>query len=216
MDTGVSKSMSGGRSGAVPLTDKRLIKGARARDTVLRRAVDIASLDGLDDVSFGRLATDTGMSKAGIQTLFKSKEALQLATIDYARAMFVDAVIHPATEAAPGVERMRSLVGHWFVYATTPLFEGGCFRVANMARFDSRPGPVRDALFGNQREWLDTLAMELRNAVAAREIAELDVDLAVFQIDSVLCAANTALRLGDESAVTKVRRTVEDLLKARA
>ncbi|MEU3503634.1 hypothetical protein ABZ726_23740 [Streptomyces hundungensis] len=59
MDTGVSKSMSGGRSDAVPLTDKRLIKGARARDTVLRRAVGIASLDGLDDVSFGRLATDT-------------------------------------------------------------------------------------------------------------------------------------------------------------
>ncbi|AKN70125.1 transcriptional regulator [Streptomyces sp. PBH53] len=202
------------RAGRGSITDKRLLKGARAREIVLRRAVDIASLDGLDDVSFGRLATDTGMSKAGIQTLFRTKEVLQLGTIDYARSMFIDAVVRPARTAAPGAERLRSLVEHWIDYAKTPLFEGGCFQVANIARFDSRPGAIRDALFRNQREWLDTIEKELRNAVGAHEIAELDIDLAVFQIDSVLCAANTALRLGDEGVVSKVRRTVGDLLKA--
>lgn len=196
------------------ITDKRLLRGARAREIVLRRAVDIASLDGLDDVSFGRLATDTGMSKAGIQTLFRSKEVLQLGTIDYARDMFIDAVVRPARSAAPGAERLRSLVEHWIDYATAPLFEGGCFRVANIARFDSRPGAVRDALLRHQREWLDTIERELRNAVEAREVADVDVDLAAFQIDSVLCAANTALRLGDEDVVSKVRRTVGALLKA--
>ncbi|MFC0844085.1 TetR/AcrR family transcriptional regulator [Streptomyces noboritoensis] len=202
------------RADTASITDKRLLKGARARETALRRAVDIASLDGLDDVSFGRLATDTGMSKAGIQTLFRSKEVLQLATIDYAREMFIDAVVRPAKEAAPGVDRLRALIEHWIDYATTPLFEGGCFRVANIARFDSKPGPIRDALLHNQQEWLATLANEVRNAVGSHEIVELDIDLAVFQIDSVLCAANTALRLGDEEVITKVRRTVEDLLKA--
>ncbi|MEU2715241.1 TetR/AcrR family transcriptional regulator [Streptomyces sp. NPDC007205] len=201
------------RADKASITDKRLLRGARAREVVLRRAVDIASLDGLDDVSFGRLATDTGMSKAGIQTLFRSKEVLQLGTIDYARDMFVDAVVRPAGAAAPGVERLRSLVEHWIEYATTPLFEGGCFRVANIARFDSKPGAVRDALFRDQQEWLGTIGKELRNAVDAREIAAVDIDLAVFQIDSVLCAANTALRLGDEDVVSKVRRTVGDLLK---
>ncbi|MFF8725782.1 TetR family transcriptional regulator C-terminal domain-containing protein [Streptomyces sp. NPDC015171] len=194
------------------ITDKRLLKGARARETVLRRAVDIASLDGLDDVSFGRLATDTGMSKAGIQTLFRAKEVLQLATIDYAREMFIDAVVRPARTAPPGAERLRSLVEHWIEYARTPLFEGGCFRVANTARFDSKPGPIRDALFRNQQEWTDAIGRELRTAVAAGEIAELDIDLAVFQIDSALCAANTALRLGDEDVVEKVRRIVRNLL----
>ncbi|MEU6672498.1 TetR/AcrR family transcriptional regulator [Streptomyces sp. NPDC046727] len=201
------------RADKVSITDKRLLRGARAREIVLRRAVDIASLDGLDDVSFGRLATDTGMSKAGIQTLFRSKEVLQLGTIDYARTMFIDAVVRPARSAAPGVERLRSLIEHWIDYAKTPLFEGGCFQVANLARFDSKPGAVRDALFRTQQQWLETIEKELRNAVAAQEIADLDIDLAVFQIDSVLCAANTALRLGDEEVVAKVRRTVGDLLK---
>ncbi|MEU2435600.1 TetR family transcriptional regulator C-terminal domain-containing protein [Streptomyces rubradiris] len=128
--------------------------------------------------------------------------------------MFIDTVVRPARDAAPGVARLRSLIERWIAYARTPLFEGGCFRVANMARSDSRPGPVRDALLSHQREWLDTLGKELRTAVGSHEIAELDIDLALFQIDSVPCAANTALRLGDEDVVAKVRRTVEDLLKA--
>ncbi|MFJ3904670.1 TetR/AcrR family transcriptional regulator [Streptomyces sp. NPDC090025] len=195
------------------ITDKRLLRGARTRETVLRRAVDVASLEGLEDVSFGRLATDIGMSKAGIQTLFRTKESLQLATIDFARDMFIEAVAGPARNSPHGVRRLRSLIDHWIVYAETPLFQGGCFRVANISYFDSKEGPVRDALFQHQREWYETIGREFRHAVDSGEIAEIDVDLAVFQVDAVLCAANTALRLGDHSAVDKVHRTLDGLLR---
>ena len=201
------------RTEQASVTDKRLIRGARTRDAVLRRAVDVASLEGLEDVSFGRLAADIGMSKAGIQTLFRSKEVLQLATIDHARDMFIDAVTRPAGKAPHGVSQLRSLIEHWIVYAEAPLFEGGCFRVANISYFDSKPGPVRDALFRQQHEWLATIAREFKCAVDSREIAELDIDLAVFQVDAVLCAANTSLRLGDKSVIDKVHRTVDSLLK---
>lgn len=194
-------------------TDKRLLRGARTRRTVLRRAVDIASLDGLGSVSFGRLAAGTGLSKAGIQTLFKTKELLQLATVAFAREMFVDAVVRPASRAPRGVARLRSLLDHWIEYAKTPLFAGGCFLSANIAEFDSRPGPVRDALFADQRDWRAALGAELRHAVAAGEIAELDADLTAFQVDAVLCAANTALRTGETDVLTDVRRIVEDLLR---
>lgn len=194
-------------------TDKRLLRGRRTRQTVLRRAVDVASLEGLEGLSFGRLAADTGMSKAGVQTLFKTKEALQLAAVDHARSMFIDAVIRPARSAPPGAERLRALIEHWIVYAETPLFAGGCFRVANIADYDSRPGAVRDALLHDQREWTTVLAEQLREAVALGQIADLDVELAVFQLDAVLCAANTALRLNNQGAVDAVHRTLEMLIK---
>ncbi|MFF3322785.1 TetR/AcrR family transcriptional regulator [Streptomyces sp. NPDC002889] len=194
------------------VTDKRLLRGARTRRIVLRQAVDIASLEGLGSVSFGRLAVDTGLSKAGIQTLFKTKETLQLAAVEFARAMFIDAVIRPAGSAPRGVARLRALLDHWIVYAETPLFAGGCFRAANLAEFDSRPGPVHDALFQDQQEWREVIAAEFRLAVATGELAELDVDLTVFQIDALLCAANTALRAGEADAVSKVRRIVEGFL----
>lgn len=198
--------------GVGEITDKRLLRGARTRRLVLRQAVDVASLDGLDGLSFGRLAADTGLSKAGVQTLFRSKEVLQLAAVEHARELFIDAVVRPARSAPHGVARLRALVEHWLEYASAPLFAGGCFRVANMPAFDSHPGPVRDALVRDQQEWVGVIAEELRHAVATGEVGELDVELAAFQIDAVLCATNTALRLGDTAVVRKVRRVVEGFL----
>lgn len=194
------------------ITDKRLLRGARTRQIVLRHAVDVASTEGLGGVSFGRLATDAGLSKAGVQTLFRSKETLQLAAIAYARELFIDAVTRPARSAPPGVERLRALLDNWIVYAETPLFAGGCFRAANLAEFDSQPGPIRDALSRDQQDWIGVIAGELRCAVDAGEIADLDVDLTAFVIDAVLCATNTALRLGDKAAVGRARRIVEGFL----
>jgi AcrR family transcriptional regulator len=194
------------------MSDQRLLRGARARQTIARHAVDVASLDGLNGLSLGRLATDLGLSKSGIQTLFKTKENLQLAAAESAREQFTDAVVRPSQSVPQGAARLHALVERWISYAETPLFPGGCFWVANLADFDSRPGQVRDTLFRHHEDWLALIAGELRHAVDAGEIADLDVDLAAFQIDAVLAAANTALRLGDNDAVNKVRRVVDGLL----
>lgn len=194
------------------ITDKRLLRGARTRQIVLREAVDIASCEGLEGVSFGRLATATGISKAGVQALFRTKEALQLTAVEYARELFTDAVVAPARPATRGVARLRALIENWIVYAERPLFAGGCFWVANLADYDSRPGPIRDALKRQQQEWIGVIAAELRHTVAAKEIRELDVELTAFQIDAVLCATNTALRLGDDNAADRVRRIVEGII----
>ncbi|MCP9976875.1 TetR/AcrR family transcriptional regulator [Actinomadura madurae] len=140
------------------VTDGRLVRGARTRRTIARHAVDVASLEGLNGLSLGRLAGDLGLSKSGIQTLFRTKENLQLAAVESAREQFADAVVGPALAAVPGVTRLRALIERWIVYAETPLFTGGCFWAANLPEFDSRPGPVRDALFRQHGEWLSVLA----------------------------------------------------------
>ncbi|WP_407547588.1 TetR/AcrR family transcriptional regulator [Streptomyces sp. Pv4-95] len=205
----------GGEGGDAVISDQRLLRGARSRRTIVRHAVDVASLEGLGGLSLGRLATDLGISKSGVQTLFGTKENLQAAAVEVARDVFNDAVVHPARTAPRGAARVRVLIERWVEYAEVPLFPGGCFWAANLADFDSRPGRVRDALFQCQRDWRALLAAELRHAADAGEIAELDVELAAFQIDAVLIAANTALRMSDEEAygvVDKVRRVVEGFL----
>ncbi|MET9497201.1 TetR/AcrR family transcriptional regulator [Streptomyces sp. NPDC006552] len=189
--------------------DRRLLRGARSRAAILRRAVDVASLEGLDGLSFGVLATGVGVSKSGVQTLFGTKEHLQTATAEYARGVFDEAVVHPARATAPGAARLRALVEAWIRYARAPLFPGGCFWAANQAAFDGRPGPVHDALFAGQRDWRRLLATEVRHATGASPEA---ADLAAFQLDAVLLAANTALRCGDDTAVDRVRQVTEALL----
>ena len=72
---------------------------------------------------------------------------------------------------------------------------------------------MRDALLRDQHDWIAVIATELRNAVAAGEIEKLDVDLVAFQIDAILFATNTALRLGEAGAVDRARRIVEGFLR---
>ncbi len=197
-------------------SDGRLLRGARSRHSIARHAVDVASVEGLTALSIGRLATDLGISKSGVQALFGSKENLQLAAVEVARETFLAEVVGPAAAAPRGLARLRALVESWISYAESPLYPGGCFRAANLPEFDSRPGAVRDALARDTRDWQAALAAELRRAAAAGETADLDAELVAFQIDAVLCAANTALRLGDEHVVDKVRRVLDGLLAAPA
>ncbi|MEV0362706.1 TetR/AcrR family transcriptional regulator [Nocardia fusca] len=208
MTTGSVEPGSGGERDG----DRRRERGTRSRRIVTRHAVDIASLDGLDGLSFGRLADDLEISKAGIQTLFRTKEALQLATVATAGEVFAEAVVAPVGAAPAGAPRLRALIDRWIDYAARPLFPGGCFWGANLPVFDSRPGPIRDALRRQHRGWLHTLARDFELARAARGLGAGDTDLAVFQIDAVLNAANIALRFDEPSSVEKVHRVVDGLL----
>ena len=197
---------------AEAVSDGRRLRGARSRRTILRHAVDLASLQGLGGLSLGRLATDVGVSKSGIQTLFGTKENLQKATAEFAREAFHDAVVRPTLSVPHGAARLRALIGNWIAYAEAPLFTGGCFWAANLADFDSGQGPVHDMLIRQHRAWRALIAAELRHAADAGEIADLDADLAAFQIDAVLTAANSAMRLGDKHAPDNVRRIIEGFL----
>ena len=194
------------------MVDKRLLRGARSRQAVAGRAVDIASIDGLDRLSLGRLATDLGLSKSGIQTLFRTKENLQIAASEAARERFTEAVIAPATAAPAGLDRLRALIDRWIFYAELPLFAGGCFWAANLPVYDSRPGRVRDVLFGQHDAWLALLADQLRTARDAGELTGLDPAVGAFQIDAALMSANTGLRYGDSGAAEMARRGIARLL----
>ena len=66
------------------------MKGERTRQSILEHAVDLASLEGLEGLTIGRLADELGMSKSGLFAHFGSKEELQLATIEAARERFIE------------------------------------------------------------------------------------------------------------------------------
>src|SRR5262245_25733244 len=99
----------------------------RARNLILRRAADIASQDGLEGLSIGRLAAELGVSKSGLFGYFGSKEELQLATIRSAKAVYLDEVVQPALAVPPGLERVRRLCESWLSYSQRRVFPGGCF-----------------------------------------------------------------------------------------
>ncbi|MEU2254233.1 TetR/AcrR family transcriptional regulator [Nocardia xishanensis] len=193
-------------------TDQRLVKGARSRASIARHAADVASVEGLNGVSIGRLAADLGISKSGIATLFGSKESLQLAAVETAREVFVAQVIEPTLGVPRGLPRLRALIDRWFAHITEPVFPGGCFRTATLVEFDSRPGPVHDAIVADRENWLGFLTKEIRKAQDLGDLVARDADALAFELDALLSAVNTARQLGDETKVHTARRIVDGLL----
>ncbi|MRH90148.1 TetR/AcrR family transcriptional regulator [Nocardia sp. SYP-A9097] len=194
------------------ISDQRLLKGARARATIARHAADVASVEGLTGLSLGRLASDLGVSKSGVATLFGTKENLQLAAVESAREVFIDHVVRPALPEPKGMARLRALMDNWFAYIGAPVLPGGCFRVAGLPEFDSRPGPVRDALVADRQDWFGLLEKEIGRAQEQGYATGHDPHALAFQLDALVSAANTAARLGDESAIPTARSLIDLLL----
>lgn len=192
--------------------DQRLAKGARSRASIARRAADLASVEGLTGLSIGRLATDLGISKSGIATLFGTKEALQVAAVKSAREAFIERVIVPAMSESGGLIRLRALMDRWFDHITDPTFPGGCFRVATIAEFDSKPGPVRDIIAEDHADWLTFLAKQIGHAQDEGHLNGRTSDAVAFELDALLSAANSARQMGDDRGVTTARAIVEGLL----
>ena len=127
--------------------DGRRTRGRRTRASILDTAADLASVDGLEGLTIGRLAAAIGMSKSGLFAHFGSKEELQVATYFHARERFLAEVVLPPREFEPGRERVDALVAGWLRYMRTDVFRGGCFFSEVRTEFGSREdGPVRQVV----------------------------------------------------------------------
>lgn len=176
----------------------------------MRRAADIASAEGLEGVSIGRLAAELGISKSGVFTHFGAKEELQLATVRLAVEVYTDYVIKPALAMPRGLRRLWALLEAWETYMQRPVFPGGCFFYATSAEFDARPGRVRDAIAHAQRDWLALLERYIRQARELGELAEeTDPAQLAFELDALGRAGGAdALLFGTPDAFARGRRAL--------
>ena len=193
--------------------------GAVTREAILRLAANQASVDGLEGLSIGQLATGLGMSKSGLFAHFGSKELLQLATIEDARKRYVEAVLAPTLGAPRGIRRLDALCDSFLSYVERAVFPGGCFFAAAMAEFGAKePGPVRDKIADCQRQWTTTLE---RAAADGRERGELtaacEPEQLAFELEAALLSANWYFHLHTESSyLDRARRAVRSRLEADA
>jgi AcrR family transcriptional regulator len=194
--------------------DGRLERGERTRRQILDLAVHLASAEGLEGLSIGKLAAKLKMSKSGLFASFGSKEDLQFATIERARQIFIDAVVRKAMMAPRGLPRLWALCDSWLDYASRGIFRGGCFFAAVSAEFDSRPGPIRDRIAALMKEWLTTLSIAVRKAQEAGHLrADADPDQLSFEIHSLAMGANWANQLyGDKGAFDRARSAIRQRL----
>jgi AcrR family transcriptional regulator len=191
-------------------------KGERTRQAILTRAAELATLEGLEPLSIGRLAEATDMSKSGLFAHFGSKEELQLATVDHAASLFREEVIDPARGAPRGLPRVWALCDHMVDYAERQVFPGGCFFACTSAEFNHRPGPVRDRIQAMVGSWLSYLEHAVEQAQAAGELdREQPAQEIAFQLDAFAQAANLQFQLfRDPGVFDHARRAIHERLES--
>ena len=196
----------------------RKAQGERTRHAILETAVHIASAEGLEGLTIGRLASALSMSKSGLFAHFGSKEDLQVATVEAARAIFIREVIKPAFESTQGLLRLWKLCDIWLSYVQSGVFRGGCFFAAAAAEFDSRPGQVRDRIAEIMKEWLSTLRSAIVEAQQAGQLdKEIDATQLAFEFNSFELGANWAFQLyGDMRAFKRAREAIRERLSKYA
>jgi AcrR family transcriptional regulator len=191
---------------------------ARNRDMILREAARLVTLEGIQGLSIARLAAAVGLSKSGLFAHFRSKEELQLATIETADQIFRGEVIEPALQAPPGIARLHALCEAFLAHLERGVFPGGCFFASVAAEIDTRPGRVRDRALASVAEWLGQLETAAREAQAEGSVrSDEDPAQIAFELDAFLLLANAEyIASGDAAAFDRARRAIARLLRSIA
>ena len=182
---------------------------ATAKQRILDRAFLLAGLYGLEALTIGRLAADLEMSKAGVHGHFGSKQALQLATIQWAREQFRRDSIEPAEAVPDGVQRLWAMCTTLTAYSAETGLHGGDFWVTVANEYDSRSGQVRDAVEATMSWWMRQIEALILTSVELGQLTPCDPAQLAFEIQALFDAGGHMYRLHhDPKAPTRARAAI--------
>jgi AcrR family transcriptional regulator len=185
--------------------------GVRSREKILRAAASLATIDGLEGLSIGSLAEHIGMSKSGLYAHFRSKEQLQLETIDTALDILNTLVVEPAQAPDSPLERLRTLYDRFLDYVEQRVFPGGCFFASAESELGMRDGPVKERIAELQHAWIAHVEELVRAAQAAGELsADDDPAQVAFELDAYGMMGNVGFVLHDDPAYLDHARAAID------
>lgn len=193
-----------------------LARGQKTRENLMSHAVAIATCEGLEALTIGRVAEIAGIAKASVLGHYGSKEQLQLATLEAGSQQFIASVVTPAGAQPEGILRLDALTQGWMERITsTP---GGCLFASVSAEFDGRAGVVRDRIQKLVQMWLAVLT---REAARAKELKQLtpsaDPEQLVFSLHGIQLSLNLRVQLlEDDTASERAREALDQLLLTAA
>lgn len=163
-------------------------------------AADIASEEGLEQLTMGRLSSGVGLSKSGLYAHFSSKEELQLATIERVWEVFEEQVLRGPPDR-PNTS-LGALLERWLAFFQRRVFPGGCFIITSAVEFASRRGAVSVALATALAREIAALETTIQRANEAGELRPVrDARQTAFELHSILMNAHAFFQVRRDPAV---------------
>ncbi|MFO0877618.1 MAG: helix-turn-helix domain-containing protein [Gemmataceae bacterium] len=202
------------KAATVATVRKSRADGVESRRTILDAAARLATTHGLEGLSIGELAHHIGMSKSGLYAHFKSKEELELATIDMAAEIFENDVIRKVPDSLRGIARVTALSEAFFQHLLHRVYPGGCFFATVAAQLAPRPSQARDRVMKMHVEWGAMFIAALRQACDDGELqSDVDLNQLVFEITAMMFRANFAwVVTSDDHILDQARLGIRNIL----
>lgn len=189
-------------------TAQRRSDGQQTHEEILATATRLASIEGLEGLSFGRLARELGVTKSGVFAHFRSKQHLQRETVDAALEVFEREVVAPGMSAPAGRARLQALCEAYLSYIERDVFPGGCFLAQLLADYDARHGPIRDEVAAGQRGWLRLLADQITTGQGQGQLKpDVDPEQLAFELYAPIELTNFLYVLFRDPVIIERART---------
>jgi AcrR family transcriptional regulator len=182
-------------------------RGERQRERILTEAIQLASAQGLEALTIGQMASALDMSKSGLFAHFGSKLKLQLATVERAQAIFVEAVRKPAEEMN-GIVRVWGLCDLWLKHLDGRVFPSGYFFTGAFLEYGHRTGLLANRLQESAKQWILSIERAVRQAQDKEELKEGSVESIAFEINALLVGAYWSCLAGNEAAYSEARKAI--------
>lgn len=179
-----------------------------SRAEIVDRAVQLASVCGLEGLSIGQLAAAVSMSKGGIGAHFRTKTELQMAAIHRAAEMYRDVLITPTLTVEPGLPQIEAFIKNWFSYIDRGTFDGGCFFTNALLELDDLDDDavvqeVRN-VYSSFLQWVAGLA---KKAIELRHFRkDADPELFAFEAEGILVSYIVGRGIGTENKSRKLAK----------
>jgi AcrR family transcriptional regulator len=200
---------------STPPSDRRRVRGDLTRARIVEEALQIASVEGLDGVTIGRVAEAAKVSKGHLALLFGNREGLQLAVLDAGEAAWNENVGRSINAVSDPVEQLRHFCFGWLDVVERRALPGGCLITAAASEFRAMPGGVHDRLGLLRRQYRERLR-RLVAAVLGDKADAAEVESAVNDILAYQAFANVATFLDGASAFDHARRRTRTLIDSLA
>jgi AcrR family transcriptional regulator len=190
------------------------VRTSSQREPILERAVQLASVHGLNGLTIGSLAEDVGMSKGGISAHFKSKTALQLEVVTSAAELMSLHVISPIRSKPAGLARLKAFDAAWWKYFEQRVFAGGCFFTnATLELDDLEDDEVGSAVRQHYQRLISYLEIQTKVAKQQAELqSDTNVSSFVLEFMALRFGAIVYRSLGIQNGVPLAKKAVKALI----
>lgn len=145
-------------------------KGEQTRRRIVAQAAPVFNIYGYSGTSMAELTRATGLEKGGIYNHFPSKEALALASFDYAVALVSERIAAALTPKDSAVERLLTLLAFFASYIDDPPVAGGCPIVNTAIEADDTDPALRARAQAAMTDLQKLIGATVKQGVAGGEL----------------------------------------------